>query len=65
LVIRPFFDRATDPAAGMPRGNSLHLGNDFTSKEPPTLDLDPTTNDELYLTIWEKLKEKIQTQKKK
>jgi predicted small integral membrane protein len=31
----------------------------------PTLDLDPTTNDELHLNIWEKLKEKIETQMKK
>jgi hypothetical protein len=58
LIIKPTLVLAF----GMPRKKSLHLGNGSSSKEPPTADLDPTTNDELHLRIWEKLKDKIETQ---
>ena len=41
----------------------LHKADDLPYEKPTTLDLDPTTNAQLHLNIWQKLKEKIEFHK--
>jgi hypothetical protein len=39
---------------------STHHSNYTSSEQLPALDLDPTSNSELYLSIWKTLKDKIE-----
>lgn len=41
--------------------NSFHQDHNLPSENHSTLVLDPTTNAELHLNIWKKLKEKIES----